>query len=68
MKKRITLVNVAHELLAERLQPGDIAIDATVGNGYDTLFLAEQVGETGKVFGFDIQHAALQEAQEKCQQ
>ncbi|PPD47587.1 MAG: SAM-dependent methyltransferase, partial [Methylobacter sp.] len=37
MKKHITLVNVAHELLAERLQPGDIAIDATVGNGYDTL-------------------------------
>lgn len=68
MKKRITLVNVAHELLAERLKPDDIAIDATVGNGYDTLFLAEQVGETGKVFGFDIQHAALQAAQEKCQQ
>ncbi|MDD5113737.1 MAG: class I SAM-dependent methyltransferase [Methylobacter sp.] len=68
MNKRITLVNVAHELLAERLQPGDIAIDATVGNGYDTLFLAEQVAETGKVFGFDIQHAALQAAQEKCQQ
>jgi len=68
MKTRITLVNVAHELLAERLQPGDIAIDATVGNGYDTLFLAEQVGETGKVFGFDIQHAALQSTHEKCQQ
>jgi len=68
MKTRITLVNVAHDLLAERLQPGDIAIDATVGNGYDTLFLAEQVGETGMVFGFDIQHAALQAAQEKCQQ
>lgn len=68
MKTRITLVNVAHELLAERLKPGDIAIDATVGNGYDTLFLAEQIGGTGKVFGFDIQHAALQAAQEKCQQ
>lgn len=68
MKTRITLVNVAHELLAERLQPGDIAIDATVGNGYDTIFLAEQVGATGKVYGFDIQHAALQAAQEKCQQ
>jgi len=66
--KRTTLVNVAHELLAERLTPGNIAIDATVGNGYDTLFLAQQIGSEGRVYGFDIQPEALHSALEKCRQ
>ncbi|MFY8001490.1 MAG: tRNA (mnm(5)s(2)U34)-methyltransferase [Candidatus Kapaibacteriota bacterium] len=35
------------------------AIDATVGNGYDTLLLAECVGENGMVFGFDIQDMSM---------
>ncbi len=39
------------------------AIDATVGNGYDTLFLAECVGENGMVFGFDIQDMTVAHAQ-----
>ena len=42
--KRISLLNVAHDLIRDILHPGDLAIDATVGNGHDTLFLAEQVG------------------------
>jgi 16S rRNA C1402 N4-methylase RsmH len=41
------------------LDVGDHAIDATVGNGHDTLFLSEQVGMAGKVFGFDIQQQAI---------
>jgi len=47
-------------LLRSVLQAGDIAIDATVGNGHDTVFLAEQVGHAGKVFGFDIQQEAIE--------
>ena len=57
--QRISLVNVAHNLIKDVLHPGDIAIDATVGNGHDTLFLVEQVSPSGKVFGFDIQQAAI---------
>jgi hypothetical protein len=57
--KPVSLVSKAHFLVKPCLYPGALAIDATVGNGYDTLFLAEQVGATGKVFGFDIQQAAL---------
>jgi SAM-dependent methyltransferase len=38
---------------------GDIAVDATVGNGHDTLYLAQRVGECGRVFGFDIQKEAI---------
>ncbi len=41
------------------LQPGEVAVDATVGNGHDTLFLAQQVGAQGHVYGFDIQEEAL---------
>ena len=57
--QRISLVNIAHDLIKDVLYPGDIAIDATVGNGHDTVFLAEQVGPAGKVFGFDSQQAAI---------
>ena len=58
--KPISLVNTAHNLIREQLKPGDIAIDATVGNGHDTLFLAEQVAPSGHVYGFDIQAAAIE--------
>src|SRR6202045_114500 len=43
---------------------GALAVDATVGNGYDALFLAHRVGATGKVLGFDVQKAALAGARE----
>lgn len=53
------MLGYARDLLSGALGPGDIAIDGTVGNGIDTLFLAEQVGTDGRVFGFDIQEQAL---------
>jgi len=65
--KRISLVNTAHDLLKDILRPGDIAIDATVGNGHDTVFLGEQVGPSGRVYGFDIQQAAIDSTLEKFQ-
>lgn len=49
----------ARILLEKALANGDAAIDATVGNGHDTVFLAKLVGEEGRVFGFDIQEQAL---------
>ena len=55
----------AHQLVKERLHPGDRAIDATVGNGNDTLFLAEQAGRQGLVYGFDIQQGALDRTRER---
>lgn len=66
--KHISLVKEAHNLIREVLHPGDIAIDATVGNGHDTLFLAEQVGSSGRVYGFDIQQAAMDSTREKFRQ
>lgn len=52
----------AHLLMRQAVKPGDPVVDATVGNGHDTLFLAERVGPSGSVLGFDIQQAALTQA------
>jgi glycine oxidase len=50
---------VAQAEVARTTKPGDYVIDATAGNGYDTLWLAEQVGPTGHVFAIDIQASAV---------
>ena len=64
-RNNFSLVKAAHQFIIEKLTEGDIAIDATVGNGHDTIFLANQVGVSGKVFGFDIQETALQATRQK---
>ena len=46
------------------LRPTDGAIDATVGNGKDTLLLSELL-PNGYVIGFDIQEIALQRSRER---
>ena len=54
-----TAVAIAHDLLRRGIAPGDAVIDATAGNGHDTLFLAQLTGPGGIVFAFDVQPAAL---------
>ena len=53
------LIKKAHSLVSVAVSAGDTVIDATVGNGHDTLFLASLVGEHGGVIGFDIQEQAI---------
>ena len=53
-----TILNRVKERIDRYVKPNDLVIDATVGNGNDTLFLAKIV-EKGKVFGFDIQSDAI---------
>ncbi|MBM4174014.1 MAG: methyltransferase domain-containing protein [Ignavibacteria bacterium] len=55
----ITSVRLAHLLLKECIHNGDIVIDATAGNGYDTLFLSDCVGDAGTVIAIDIQAEAI---------
>ena len=62
IKPTISLVKLAHQLIKDKVNPGAVAIDATVGNGYDTRFLLDLVQPDGKVFGFDIQQAAIDSA------
>ena len=59
------LTEKVHHILRNHLQEGDQAIDATAGNGYDTIFLAEQVGLSGKVIAIDIQDSAIRSTREK---
>ena len=57
----------AHDLVRQAVKPGDAVVDATMGNGNDTLFLAGLVGDDGRVFAFDIQQKALDKTQEKLE-
>jgi predicted methyltransferase len=61
----LSVLNEAHRLVGDRLSAGDCVIDATMGNGNDTLFLARCVGTTGYVYGFDIQVQALEHTRER---
>lgn len=56
----LSAVTLCHELLAARLRPGGLYVDATCGNGHDTLFLCGLAGENGRVLGLDIQPAAVE--------
>jgi len=46
-------------LLTKSVTEGDNAIDATCGNGNDTVFLSHLVGNEGRIFAFDIQEEAI---------
>ena len=48
-----------------KLPLGGVVIDATAGNGFDTLKLCRAVGENGRVYAFDIQKSALSETERK---
>lgn len=55
-----TAVRWSHALLAPRLKNGDVVVDATAGNGHDTVFLSQHVLPGGRVFVFDVQASALE--------
>ena len=63
-----SILAFAQDLLRQALQPGDHALDATAGNGHDTLLLAQCVGEQGRVYAFDIQEQALAATRNRLQQ
>lgn len=58
------ILNFAHHLLEESAEEGDVVIDATCGNGNDTLFLSKLVGSSGSVLAFDVQSQAISNTKE----
>ena len=56
----IDLLELHKFFICKHLKEGDVAVDFTMGNGYDTEFLSNTVGESGKVYAFDIQAAAVE--------
>ena len=61
----MTISDRAKEKISTVLREGEQAVDATLGNGWDTVFLAQCVGASGRVFGFDVQEAALHATQKR---
>jgi hypothetical protein len=53
-------LGLSHQYVNQVVRPGDRVIDATAGNGGDTVFLAGLAGTDGHVDAFDIQAAALE--------
>ena len=58
---------VAAQYMAQVLRPGDLAIDATMGNGHDTERLAQLVGPEGHVIAFDIQEQAVENTRQRLE-
>jgi len=58
----------SHEIIKQVVEEGDHVIDATAGNGNDTLMLARLVGDKGKVYSFDIQDQAISNTIKKLQE
>ncbi|WDV05959.1 tRNA (mnm(5)s(2)U34)-methyltransferase [Lysinibacillus irui] len=53
------VLQYAQWLLKDSIAVGDTVVDATAGNGHDTLFLAQLVGDKGQVYAFDVQKEAV---------
>ncbi|MCT4613003.1 MAG: class I SAM-dependent methyltransferase [Clostridia bacterium] len=56
------ITKVVHMFLDNYISEDTIAIDATVGNGNDTLYLSEKCKF---VYGFDVQKLAIENTKEK---
>ena len=56
----VDLKELHKHFILEHLHEGEVAVDFTMGNGNDTLFLSKTVGPTGRIYAFDIQNQALE--------
>lgn len=66
--KYINKITEINKIFLEKIvQKGDVVIDATMGNGYDTIYLGNLVRETGKVYAFDIQEEAIESTRKKLE-
>ncbi|SHG86931.1 class I SAM-dependent methyltransferase [Ornithinibacillus halophilus] len=61
----LKILDYAHHLMSKAINQGETAIDATCGNGNDTIKLSEIVGENGKVLAFDIQQQAIKNTKKR---
>jgi len=55
----IDLLDMHKMFLTPHIKKGGVVADLTMGNGHDTLWLSQMIGEEGHVYSFDIQEQAL---------
>ena len=66
--KYINKITEVNKIFLDKIvQKGDIVIDATMGNCYDTIYLGNLVGENGKVYAFDVQEEAIKSTKKKVE-
>jgi predicted methyltransferase len=61
-------VAFSHQLLHGHLRSGDMCVDATAGNGHDTLLLTQLTAPGGMVFAFDVQERAIAATRARLQE
>ena len=54
-----SILNKVKQIIDKNVKYKDLVIDATVGNGHDSLFISNYLKE-GHLYGFDIQEKALE--------
>lgn len=59
------LTEQAHAHIRTVAKPGETVVDATAGNGHDTVFLTRLVGSSGRVIAFDIDPQSLIETEKR---
>ena len=57
----------SHEMILSANLENGLFIDATAGNGHDTLFLAQHIDSTSKILSFDIQETAILQTRQLLQ-
>ena len=66
--EQFNALSLSHDVMSRHVKHGDFCIDATAGNGWDTLFLCELTGKTGKVIAFDIQTQAIENTRKRIEE
>jgi len=64
----VNAVQMAHNFIISRLQTANLVVDATAGNGHDTLFLTKNTPATTTILAFDIQPQAIAKTELLLQQ
>ncbi len=64
----LDILKTEKSFILQHIKEGDTVADFTMGNGHDTLFLSQTVGETGRVYAFDIQQSALESTEKRLRE
>ena len=63
----LNAVNIAHKLIHHCVIQANHLVDATAGNGNDTIYFMQNSPDTAKIYAFDVQKEALQHTDQKLQ-
>jgi glycine oxidase len=65
--KAVSLTKLAHSIVRRAVRLGDTLVDATAGNGHDTVFLSACTGPSGRVLAIDIQAEAIESTRSRLE-